>query len=164
MRTNLFTRPARLVLVGVLALGAAGVLGACGDLDTPATGGTTATQAQDAKADTKADTKAESKADKAKAALSPEAQQAVRSAESYLDSAGFSKSGLIHQLEFEGFSKADAKAALATMTVDWKDEAAQSAKSYLESQGFSRAGLLHQLEFEGFTKAQAEHGVKAAGL
>lgn len=89
---------------------------------------------------------------------------AVRKAENYLDFSAFSRSGLIAQLEYEGFSNADATYAVDTVRVDWNEQAAKKAASYLEFSAFSRQGLLDQLLYEGFTPAQAEHGVNSTGL
>ena len=58
--------------------------------------------------------------------------EAVESAESYLSYTAFSRKGLIEQLEFEGFSTADATFAVDHITVDWNEQAAKSAKSYLD--------------------------------
>jgi hypothetical protein len=91
-------------------------------------------------------------------------ENARESAESYLELSGFSKKGLVEQLEFEGYEKADIDAALATMTVDWKAEAVESAESYLDMTSFSRQGLIEQLEFEGYTSKQAKHAADAVGL
>jgi hypothetical protein len=91
-------------------------------------------------------------------------EQAIGSAEDYLSTGAFSKSGLIDQLVFEGFTKADARFAVAHITVNWNEQAALSAKSYLETSHFSRSGLISQLEFEGFTHAQAVYGANKAGL
>lgn len=157
MRTNLFTRPVRLVVAGALALGGAGLLAACDVPDTASPAGETATsQAQDAKA----------KDAKPKATLSVQQQQAIRSAQNYLDTMGFSKTGLVKQLEFEHFSRDEAKAAIAALDPkpNWKDEAAQAAQNYLDTMGMSRAGLIEQLRFDGFTKSQAEHGADEVGL
>lgn len=89
---------------------------------------------------------------------------AIDSAESYLRFSAFSKTGLTDQLEFEGFSNADATFAVNNVTVDWFEQAAESAKSYLDYSSFSRQGLIDQLEFEGFTSEQAVYGVDAVGL
>ena len=96
--------------------------------------------------------------------LTKSQEQAVKSAKDYLEFSDFSRKGLIHQLEFEGFSKADAIFGVDYQKANWNEEAAESAKSYLETSSFSRKGLIHQLEFEGFTKAQAVYGVDKAGL
>ncbi|MFE6971614.1 Ltp family lipoprotein [Isoptericola sp. NPDC057653] len=89
---------------------------------------------------------------------------AVASAQSYLEMGGFSKSGLMDQLEFEGYSKADAKYAVAHVDVDWDEQAEIAAKNYMDTQSFSRSGLVDQLEFDGFTAKQAEHGADSVGL
>jgi hypothetical protein len=96
--------------------------------------------------------------------LSPMSQQnAVRTAEDYLDVSSFSRQGLIDQLEYSGFSTEDATFAVDHVTVDWNVQAAKSAKDYLEISGFSRSGLIDQLEYSGFTPAQAEYGATAVG-
>jgi colicin import membrane protein len=89
-------------------------------------------------------------------------RNALSSAQSYLRSGAFSKSGLIKQLEFEDFSRSEARWAVAHVRVSWNAEAVQSAKSYLRSSSFSRQGLIEQLEFEGFTHSQAVYGVNKA--
>jgi hypothetical protein len=91
-----------------------------------------------------------------------EVTNARRSAESYLDFSGFSRSGLIDQLEFEGYPTEAATQAVDSLNVDWNEQAARSAESYLEYTAFSHAGLVDQLEFEGFTPEQAEHGATVA--
>ncbi|TSE17924.1 hypothetical protein B1A87_007285 [Arthrobacter sp. KBS0703] len=94
----------------------------------------------------------------------PGQKNAQRAAESYLATAPFSRTGLIKQLEFEKYSKADATWAVEHVKVNWNEQAAKSAKSYLETQAFSRDGLIQQLTFEGFTAAEAKYGVDKAGL
>lgn len=84
------------------------------------------------------------------------------SATSYLDMSGFSRTGLIEQLEYEGFSREDASYAADVLHVDWSSEALESAESYLDMSGFSRTGLIAQLEYEGFTPAEAAHGADAS--
>ena len=73
----------------------------------------------------------------------------------------FSRSGLIEQLEYEGFSTEDATYAVDNLNADWNKQAALSAEQYLEMTSFSRSGLIEQLEYEGFTSAQAEYGDNA---
>jgi hypothetical protein len=88
---------------------------------------------------------------------------AVDKANSYLEFSAFSRSGLIDQLEFEGFSTADATYAVDNIIVDWNEQAAKKAESYLEFSSFSKSGLYDQLIFEGFSSSQANYGVKAVG-
>jgi Host cell surface-exposed lipoprotein len=89
---------------------------------------------------------------------------ARRKAESYLSFSAFSRSGLIGQLEFEGFSTEDATYAVDAVGADWMAQAAEKAASYLSFSAFSRQGLIDQLLFEGFSPEEAEHGVTAVGL
>lgn len=89
---------------------------------------------------------------------------AAESAESYLRFSAFSRTGLIDQLEFEGYSNADATYAVDAVNPDWFEQAAKSAQSYLDFSSFSRQGLIDQLEFEGFTTEEAIYGVEAAGF
>jgi colicin import membrane protein len=91
-------------------------------------------------------------------------QNALRSAMSYIDYSAFSYSGLIGQLEFEGFSTEDATWGTDRANIDWNEQASKSASSYLDYSSFSRSGLVDQLVFEGFTPEQAEYGVGQTGL
>jgi len=90
-------------------------------------------------------------------------RNAIRSAESYLNYTAFSESGLIDQLLYEEFSRDDAAFAVASITVDWNEQAAKSAQSYLDYTSFSRQGLIDQLIYEGFSLDQATFGVTAVG-
>ncbi len=89
---------------------------------------------------------------------------ALSRASSYLDMGGFSYKSLVEQLEFEGFSNADATFAADHCGADWMKQVEQKAKSYMSFMGFSRSGLIGQLEFEGFTPEQAAHGADYVGL
>lgn len=88
---------------------------------------------------------------------------ALASAKSYLAFSAFSHSGLIKQLEYEGYSTEDATFAADNCGADWNEQAAKSAQSYLDYTSFSRQGLIDQLLYEGFTAEQAEYGVTAVG-
>ncbi|WP_165384924.1 Ltp family lipoprotein [Cryobacterium sp. SO1] len=90
-------------------------------------------------------------------------QNAVGKAESYLDYQAFSRSGLISQLEFEGYSTEDATFGVDYIAADWNAQAGAKAKSYLEYQSFSRDGLYDQLIFEGFSDGEATAGLVAVG-
>jgi uncharacterized membrane protein (UPF0136 family) len=90
--------------------------------------------------------------------------QARLSAESYLVMGGFSRTGLLGQLAYEGFTDEDAEHAVDSLTIDWNEQAALSATGYLEMGGFSRESLIDQLLYEGFTQDQAEYGVGQVGL
>jgi hypothetical protein len=91
-------------------------------------------------------------------------KNAIRTAKDYLNYTAFSWKGLIHQLEYEGYSNADATYGANYCGADWMVQAEKMAKSYLDYTSFSRQGLIHQLEFEGFTHEQAVHGVDTTGL
>lgn len=90
--------------------------------------------------------------------LSTERASALQMAHNYLRSSAFSRTGLIEQLEYEGFSKDDATYAVDNCGADWKAQAALMAKQYRKSSAFSHKGLVEQLEYEGFTPEQAEYG------
>ena len=75
----------------------------------------------------------------------------------------FSYSGLVEQLEFEGFSNSEAKFGADNCGANWKEQAAKKAKQYMDYSSFSKKGLIDQLEYEGFTSEQAEYGAKAVG-
>jgi len=89
---------------------------------------------------------------------------ARESAASYLEYSSFSRSGLIAQLEYEGFTNAQAEYGVDAQGADWNAQAVLSAASYLEYSSFSRSELIAQLEYDGFTNTQAEYGVTAVGL
>jgi len=91
-------------------------------------------------------------------------QNASKKATSYLRNSSFSRSGLIKQLEFEGFNNADAAYGVDAQKADWNEQAALKAASYLKNSSFSRSGLINQLLFEGFSKTEAEYGVSRTGL
>jgi len=97
-------------------------------------------------------------------------ENAIESAQTYLDMSGFSRAGLIRQLTAkagDGFKKADAVFAVNHIKVDWNKEAVESAKAYLDMSSFSRAGLIQQLSSKAgdqFTTAQATYAANHVGL
>lgn len=91
-------------------------------------------------------------------------QNARDKAADYLSFSAFSRTGLIGQLEFEGFSTEDATYGVDAQGADWNAQAALKAADYLEFSSFSRQGLIDQLIFEGFSPAEAEYGVSTTGL
>lgn len=90
-------------------------------------------------------------------------KNALDTALSYLSIMPFSYSGLIEQLEYEGYTYQEAVYGVDNCGADWNEQAALQAQSYLDIMPFSREGLIEQLEFEGFTKEQAEYGVQDVG-
>ncbi|MFG1931742.1 Ltp family lipoprotein [Mycobacterium sp. NPDC048908] len=101
-----------------------------------------------------------------KSGLTPGQDNAIAKAKSYLSFSGFSKQGLIHQLEYDQFSTSDAMFAVEHLEVaggvDWNEQAVKKAKSYLSFSSFSLPGLVHQLEYDGFTPTQAQYGANMA--
>ena len=89
---------------------------------------------------------------------------ARKAAASYLAYSAFSRTGLIKQLEYEGFSNADAIYGANAQNANWNAQAAKAAKSYLSYSAFSRKGLIEQLMYEGYTLEQATFGVDSTGL
>lgn len=90
-------------------------------------------------------------------------QNALEQAFSYLAYSAFSYDGLIHQLEYEGYTTEEATYAADHCGADWNEQAALQAASYLKYSSFSRQGLIDQLIYEGFTQEQAEYGVSQVG-
>jgi len=91
-------------------------------------------------------------------------RNARRKAADYLDYSAFSRSGLVEQLEYEGFSTEEATYGVDALNVDWSEQAAKKAADYMEYSSFSRQSLIEQLEYEGFTHEQAEHGADSVGF
>lgn len=94
---------------------------------------------------------------------SAEEARALDKANSYLRHSAFSREGLKHQLDYEGFSEAACEYAVAHCGADWNQQSLKKAQSYLSRSAFSREGLKHQLEYEKFTTDQAEYGVANCG-
>ena len=91
-------------------------------------------------------------------------RNAKRSAQDYLRYSAFSRSGLIGQLKYEGFSEEDAAYAVDTINPNWNDQAVKETGAYLKSSAFSRSGLIGQLMYGGFTQEQAEFGVNGVAI
>lgn len=98
------------------------------------------------------------------------ANAAAEAAQYLSEGTGFSRAGLIAQLDspYGGqFSKADATYGVDSQGADWNAQAVLSAKDYLATEPFSRNALIAQLDspYGGqFTRAQAIYGVDHAGL
>lgn len=117
---------------------------------------------KDSDGDAVADSEDDFPADPTRSTITRAMQNAIGAAESYLDYTAFSRTGLIEQLEFEGYKTADATSAVDYLKVNWNEQAFKSAKSYLGYTSFSLSGLIGQLQFEGFTYDQAAYGAKKA--
>jgi len=146
----------------VLALGLA--LSACAVPED------TTTHAQDVVASHQAQQSKQGKPVKQAPALTTSQENAVGSAQDYLDYTAFSRQGLIDQLSSdagEGFSVKDATFAVDFLDVNWRAQAVKSAQDYLNYTSFSRQGLIDQLSSdsgEKFTHAQAVYAVNKVGL
>ena len=90
-------------------------------------------------------------------------RNALASADTYLRFMNFSYSGLVKQLEFEGFTTEEATFAADHCGADWMEQAKGSALSYLNVSAFSYTGLIDQLEFEGYTTEEATYGADQCG-
>ena len=90
-------------------------------------------------------------------------KNALTKAKSYLRIMAFSRSRLIEQLEYEGFSNSESVYAVDNCGADWYEQAVLKAASYLKIMAFSKQGLIEQLEYEGFTHSQAVYGVEQNG-
>lgn len=90
-------------------------------------------------------------------------KNALRTAREYLSISAFSYTGLINQLEYEGYLTEEATYAADNCNANWNEQAAKSAKEYLDISSFSRQGLIDQLIYEGYTQEQAEYGVTQNG-
>ena len=91
-------------------------------------------------------------------------KNAVRTAQSYLESSGFSRNGLIEQLKYDGYTGSDATTAVDSLDMNWIKQAKKTAKSYLQDSGFSRNGLIEQLEYDGYTISDATTAVDSLNL
>ena len=97
-------------------------------------------------------------------------ENALGSAEGYLDFTGFSRQGLIDQLTSEygdGYKVADATWAVDQLDANWKEQAVRSAKGYLDFTSFSRQGLIDQLSSaygDKYTLEEATYAVDKIGL
>ena len=177
IRKNRFSLATASMLAGIAAM----ALGACSGPDPKASEDTATADAVTAAADAAmeaaeaaANAPANSVAidtavEPAGDSLTGPQRNAARSATAYLNMTGFSRDGLINQLSSdagEGYSVADATAAVDSLDVDWNDNAARSAKEYLDMTGFSCKGLIEQLSSSAgsqYTVEQATYGARAAG-
>lgn len=92
-----------------------------------------------------------------------EYSNALKASKNYLEYTAFSYSGLVSQLEYEGYSTEACTYAVDNCGADWNEQALKSAVNYLEYTAFSHSGLISQLEYEGFTPDQATYGADNCG-
>ena len=125
---------------------------------------------QDTDGDGVADSEDAFPSDPSRSEISLAMENALDSAQDYLDYSAFSRQGLIDQLSSkygEGFKVEDATWAVDQLGADWKEQAVLSAKEYLAYDSFSRQGLIEQLSSqygEKFTVEEATYAVDKIGL
>lgn len=90
-------------------------------------------------------------------------KNALGKAEQYIANMPFSRTGLIGQMEYEGFTTEESTWAVDTLGADWNAQAGLKAKQYLDNMSFSREALYEQLVYEGFSDAEANAGLAAVG-
>lgn len=90
-------------------------------------------------------------------------QNALSRAKSYLNYTAFSYTGLIEQLEYEGYTTEEATYAVDNCGADWYEQALEKAGDYLDYTSFSYSGLIEQLEYEGFTTEEATYAADNCG-
>jgi hypothetical protein len=157
-----------LLPLGLVLLVVAVSLGSSGSGDNDGTGGTSGASSNDGGGGTNGASNEKPAAQEEPAAekepeMTSGQENALQSAQSYLDMSAFSKAGLIEQLSSsagDGFSKADATFAANNVDADWNEEAVESAQNYLDISAFSKAGLIEQLSSSAgdeFTPAQARY-------
>lgn len=90
-------------------------------------------------------------------------RNALSSAKKYINYSSFSYSGLIEQLEYEGFTESEAAYGADNCGADWYEQALKSAEKYIDYSAFSYSGLIEQLKYEGYTEEEATYGVDNCG-
>lgn len=87
----------------------------------------------------------------------PEA--ALEEAKSYLRSSAFSRSGLIEQLKYEGYSEENATYAVDNVGADWAEQALLAAQDYVDVTAISNEHLYNMMSYEGFTDDQTDYAM-----
>lgn len=83
--------------------------------------------------------------------------KALQKAQSYVMLYYLSKEGLKHQLDLEGFNKAEIDYVLDKLKVDWRQNALKAGKQYKKEKKYNKAQLKKQLDYEGFSKEQISY-------
>lgn len=107
--------------------------------------------------------KQEEEARKAEEQKKLENANCIKTAQQYINYTAFSRSGLISQLEYEGYSTESAEYSVDSLNIDWNNQCAKMAQQYLDYSSFSRSGLYDQLAYEGFSSEQIEYGLSQVG-
>lgn len=93
-----------------------------------------------------------------------EQQKALDRAKEYLNNLPLSHDGLITQLEYDGYSNADATYAADNCGADWNQQAAKMAEQTLTTGSYTRDSMIQKLQSDGFTKDQAAYGADSVDL
>ena len=89
--------------------------------------------------------------------------QAGEVAKRYLQTASYSKEGLINALTiYEHFNRKTAEEAVGSLSVDWQEQAAKEMESYLNMDGVSEEKLREYMERDLFTEEQIESALAEA--
>lgn len=91
-------------------------------------------------------------------------QKALDRAKEYLSNLPLSHDGMVTQLEFDGYSSADATYAADNCGANWNEQAARMANQLLTTGSYTRATMIEELKSNGFTDDQAAYGADAAKL
>ena len=76
----------------------------------------------------------------------------------------FSKTGLITQLEEEGFSHEEATYGVNYCGANWKEQAKRMASDASKTHATTREEIIQHLEEKGFTHEQAVYGANKNGF
>lgn len=95
---------------------------------------------------------------------SDQQQKALDRAKEYLNNLPLSHDGLITQLEYDGYSNADATYAADNCGADWNQQAAKMAEQALTTGSYTRDSMIQKLQSDGFTKDQAAYGADSVDL
>lgn len=115
------------------------------------------------KAEEEAKAKQEEEARKVEEQKKFENANCIKKAQQYINYTAFSRSGLISQLEYEGYSTESSEYSVDSLNIDWNKQCAKKAQEYIDYTAFSRDELYDQLAYEGFSSEQIEYGLSQVG-
>jgi hypothetical protein len=90
-------------------------------------------------------------------------RQALSKAKSDLRAEPYSLEGLVVQLNFGGYTMAEATYGAENSGANWNHEALVAAKENLATKAYSMKGLIERLKIAKFTAVQASYGVANSG-
>ena len=89
-------------------------------------------------------------------------QEAMKTAKTYLGYIDYSYSGLVNQLELEGYSNTDAVKAVEMLGIDWNEQALKCANAYIVKSKMTKKEVKKQMKADGFTDSQIEYAIENA--